>query len=299
MSDTATVSPTPTEAIDTATPATEPVDANVGTAETNGSEAAEAAPSEESFYSGDPNSLPPELRQAYTNMLKDYKQKTQAVADVRKKADAYDKISQDQRFKDYWQTMSREQKADFKEKKAEAEQRLGEKISDEDFAKAFQSKDDFLSFLERVVEDRSAKSQKKIEHLEQQLTVKDATDFVSAFATEVGKDGKPIRPDFYQLDDDQLITGFLRVNPPEQLSREAYAERLNEAYSWAKNLSQKYYEKGKSEALKIIQGKVNNSSQPPTQAAKGAYTGPDPKKITPAEALQMAKKGIRVPQVYD
>lgn len=257
---------------------------------------AQSAPAEESFSSIDPKTLPPELQAVYKNMQADFTKKTMSIADVRKKADAYDAVSKDQRFVDYWKGLNREQKADFKEQKAEAEKRLGEKISDEEFTKAFNSKDDFLSFLEKVVQDRSEKSQKKIEKLEQQLSVKEAQDVVESFATEKGKDGNPVRPDFYSLDEDQLITGYLNVNPPKSTSQEDYISRLNDAYGWAKAVSQKYYEKGKSEALQIVQKKVATSTEPPTQAAKGAYTGPDPKTLTAGQALEMAKKGQRVPR---
>jgi hypothetical protein len=70
------------------------------------------------------------------------------------------------------------------------------------------------------------------------------------------------------LDEDQLISGFLSVNPPDGNSQKAYTQKLNEAYGWAKAVSQKYYEKGKSEALQIIQKKAAASTEPPTQAAK-------------------------------
>lgn len=272
--------------------------ASTGTPDQNGQAAtqAQSAPAEESFSSVDPNTLTPEMQAVYKSLQADYTKKTMSIADVRKKAEAYDGLSKDPRFTDYWRGLNQTQKADFKEQKAEAEKRLGEKISDEEFTKAFQSKDDFLSFLERVVQDRSEKSQKKIEKLEQQLSVKEAQDVVESFATETGKDGKAVRPDFYSLDEDQLITGYLNVNPPENTTQQAYIAKLNEAYGWAKAVSQKYFEKGRAEALQIIQKKAATSTEPPTQAAKGAYTGPDPKKITVREAMEMAKKGIRVPR---
>ncbi len=296
MAETATASPTPEAPAATPAPAPEPATSAPGTASPNGSDAAGAAPSEESFYSGDPSSLPPELKQAYTNMLKDYKQKTASIADVRKKAQAFDQVSSRSDFKSWWEGASKAQKADFKEQKEEAEKRLGEKISDDEFTKAFQSKDDFLSFLEKVVQYRSEKSQKMIQSLEQKLSVKEAQDVVESFATEKGKDGSPVRPDFYALDEDQLITGYLNVNPPENTSQQAYVAKLNEAYGWAKAVSQKYYEKGKAEALQIIQKKAAGSTEPPTTSSKGAYTGPDPKKMTVKEAMELAKKGIRVPR---
>lgn len=292
--ETATVSPTQVEA-PTATPATEPVNAPASTAQ-SGSEAAGAAPSEETFFSGDPNSLPPELQSAYKNMLKDYKSKTSEVAQVRKKAEQFDQISKDQRFVEYWGNLNKQQKANFKEQKAETEKRLGEKISDERFQKSFETKDGFLDLIADVVKETTVSSQKKIEELEQYKQVTDASNFVEAFATEQGQDGKPIRPDFYKLDEDSLITGFLQLNAGEGLTPEQYQTKLNEAYTWAKATTQKYFELGKAEALKIIQQKAASSSNPPTQAAKGAYTGSDPKKLSVREAIELAKKGQRVPQ---
>jgi hypothetical protein len=275
---------------------------DVGTSNSNGQAAsgAQSAPVTDSFTDVDPQTLPPELQTKYKSMLADYTRKTQSIADVRKKAEAYDQISRDQRFVDYWQGLTRTQKADFKDQKQEVEKKLGEKITDEEFAKGFQSKDDFLSLLERVVQDRSEKSQKKIEHLEQQLSVKDAGDVVESFATQVDKTtGEPVRPDFYALDEDQLITGFLTINQPDNQTEQAYMSRLNEAYSWAKTVTQKYYDKGKTDALARIQTKAAQSTEMPTQAAKGVYTGPDPKKLSVHDAMDLAKRRIKIPQVYD
>lgn len=274
--------------------------ANEASTSQNGQAAtqAQSAPAEEQFTTVDPSTLPPELQAVYKNLQADYTKKTMSVADIRKKADAYETLTKDQKFVDYWKGMNQTQKADFKEQKAEAEKTLGQKISDERFQKAFETKDGFLELIAEVAQEMGGKSQKKIEQLEQKLSLKDAQDAVDSFATEMGKDGKPVRPDFYNLDEDSLITGFLQLNmdPSKGISGAEYNQKLNEAYSWAKNVSQKYYEKGRVEALQTIQRKVAASSEPPTGAAKGAYSGPDPKKITPAEAYQMAKKGIRVPR---
>ena len=276
----------------------QPAPVSTETTSQNGSAAtqAQSAPAEESFSSIDPETLPPELKAVYKNLQADYTKKTMSIADMRKKAEAYDTVSKDQRFVDYWKGLNQTQKADFKDQKAEVEKKLGEKITDEEFNKAFTDKDAYLSLHEKMIRDVLDKSQKKIEKLEQQLSVKDAQDVVDSFATEVGKDGKAVRPDFYSLDEDQLITGYLNVNPPENTSQPAYVAKLNEAYAWAKAVSQKYYEKGKAEALQIIQKKAAGSTEPPTSAAKGAYTGPDPKKMTVKEAMELAKKGIRVPR---
>lgn len=278
--------------------------ASNGTLENTGGQAsagAQGAPSEESFTSVDPKTLSPELQAIHKSMQADYTKKTQAIADKQKlfvesekKAKAYDQLTNDQRVKDYLAGLSRGERADFKEQKAEAEKSLGQKISDEEFAKAFETKDSFLSLLERVVQDRSAKDQKKIESLEQKVGFQEAANVIESVASEVDKTTKePVRPDFYSLDEDQLITGYLRVNPARTSSE--YRDKVTEAYNWAKQVSSKYFEKGKADALKIIQTKAQNSSEPPTVTGKGAYGGPDPKNVTPAEAVALARKNIRVP----
>src|SRR5260221_12042273 len=101
----------------------------------------------------------------------DYTKKTMSIADVRKKAEAYDAVSKDQRFVDYWRGLNQTQKADFKEQKAEIEKSLGEKITDVEFNAAFENKDGFLNLLAKVAGMQGEKSQKKIEKLEQQLSV--------------------------------------------------------------------------------------------------------------------------------
>lgn len=277
----------------------QPAPAATGTPDQNGQAAtqAQSAPAEESFSSVDPKTLPPELQAVYKSMQADYTKKLAPLAETRKKAEAFDKVASRSDFKDWWGGASKQQKADFKEQqKAEIEKTMGQKITDERFTKAFESKDGFLDLIAEVAKEIGGKSQKKIEKLEQQLSVKDAQDLATSFATEVGKDGKVIRPDFDELEEQNLISGFLAVNQPENSSAQAQLAKLNEAYGWAKAVSQKFYEKGKAEALQIIQKKAAASTEPPTQAAKGAYTGPDPKKITARDAMELAKKGIRVPR---
>lgn len=276
-----------------------------GTVEKTGGQAsagAQGASSEESFSGLDPTKLSPELQATYKSMQSDYVKKTQAIAEqqkrfaeVEKKAQNYDNLTKDQRFKEYWQGLSRSEKADFKEQKAEAEKRLGERITDEEFGKAFESKDSFLTFLEKISNEVRAKDQKKIESLENKVGLSEAQNVVDSVVTELDPTTKQlIRPDFDSLDEDRLITGYLSVNPAKNPSE--YRDKVVEAYNWAKAVSSKYYEKGKSEALKIIQTKAANSSEPPTVTAKGAYSGPDPKKVDVAEAVALARKGIRVPQ---
>ena len=258
-----------------------------------------ATQEETNFTSIDPKTLPPELQAVHKSMLGDYTKKTMAIADrekaleqASKKAEAYDKLTQDQRFKETWAELTRREKSDFKEQKVEAEKRLGEKISDEEFMKAFNSKDDFLSLMERVNNDLRAKDQKEIQDLKQKVGTSEAANIVDAVALEVGADGKPMRPDFYQLD--ELITGFLRLNASE--SPKDFQKNVTNAYDWAKSYTQKFYDRGRQDALKVIETKVQNSSLPPSITSKNVYAGPDPKKLDASEAVALARKGIRVPQ---
>lgn len=298
-------SASPTLETPAATPATEPASGN-GTASSNGSDVSvtppgSATPSEDTFLSGDVNALPPELRKHYDNMLTDYKKKTQAIAeerkrlpDLEKKAKSYDDLTSDQRFKEYWSDLDRKERSDFRAQKAEAEKRIGEKISDVEFAKAWETKDGFLELIQKVVEDKRTGDQKEIQELKQKVGLNEAADAIESVASEMDKGTKqPIRPDFYELDEDKLITGYLSVNPAR--SPKEYRDKAIEAYNWAKSVKSKFFEQGKAEALKVIQTKSQNSSEPPTVTSKGSYTGPDPKKVDVSEAVALARKGIRVP----
>lgn len=267
----------------------------------------QGASAEDTFSTVDPKTLPPELQELHKSLQADYTKKTQAlahkakeIAETQKKAQAYDQLTADDRFKNYWSELSRKEKNDFKESKAEAEKSLGQKISDEDFQKSFESKDGFLNLLKRVVDDTRTQDQTRIQELEQKVTENEAADIVEQFATEVGQDGKPVRPDFRDLDSKyNLITGYLQVNPPQARNQGAYMQKLDEAYSWAKAMTEDFYNKGKSEAIAMMQKKAAGSSQMPTNAAKAVYAGPDPKKLSVSESVALARKGIKIPQNYD
>jgi hypothetical protein len=282
-------------AVATAEPVTgQAASATTETPSQNGQAAtqAQSAPAEERFSSVDPNTLPPELQSVYKSLQADYTKKVMPIAELRKKADGFDQITARPDFKDFWSGMTRSQKAEFKEQKAEVEKSIGQKISDEEFTKAFENKDAYLSMQEKIAQMVLEKSQKQIQSLQEKLSVKEAQDLATSFATEVGRDGKPLRPDFDSLEEDNLISGYLSVNQPENASPEAQVAKLQEAYQWAKSLSQKYYEKGRVDALARIQQKAATSTEPPTSSAKGAYTGP--KMPSVREAIELAKKGQRV-----
>lgn len=276
-----------------------------GSSNQNGQAAtqAQSAPAEDTFSSIDPKTLPPELQAVYKNLYSDYQKKTTSIAEEKKanaerlkKADEYDKLANNQQFKDYWSALSRGEKAEFKREKAEAEKRIGEKITEEEFAKAFESKDGFLSLMEKVANEARTKDQKEIENLKEKVGLSEAKDIIDGIATETGKDGQLVRPDFYAQNEDGLITGFLQLNPSK--NPQEYASRVREAYDFVKNVTSKYYEKGRQEALKVIEQRAGQSTQAPTVTPKNAYSGPDPKKVDVSEAIAMARKGQRVPHNF-
>lgn len=263
-----------------------------------------SAPVEENFSSIDPNTLPPELQGIYKNLQRDYTKKLQATRDelkkfspdVLEKAQRFEQISKDERFAAYWNGLNKQQQAAYTEQKAQAEKTLGELIPDDVFQKAWESKDGVLGLIKQIVQAETQGQTKKIQELEQKNQLNESATIVESFATELGEDGKPVRPDFYDLNTDEfpLISGFLEVNPPKQ--GETPQQSLDRAYKWAKNLTQQWYEKGKSEGLAVVQKKAAMSTQMPTHSAKNNYAGIDPKKIDVAEAVALARKGIRIPQ---
>lgn len=291
-----------TAAASAAAPTGQAVSAPAVAPETSNGQAApqaQGATAEDNFTSIDPKTLSPELQAVHKSMLGDYTKKTMAIADrekaleiASKKAAEYDRLTSTQQFKEVWSEMSRREKADFKDQKAEAEQKLGQRITDEEFAKSFETKDGFLSLMEKISNLSREKDQKKISELEQKVGTSEAANIIDAVALEAGKDGLPLRPDFYELSD--LVTGFLRLNATNDPKE--FQQSVTSAYDWAKSYTQKFYDKGRADALKVIQQKAQNSSEPATITSKSAYAGPDPKKLDAAEAVALARKGIRVPQ---
>lgn len=294
MAETQTVSPTP-ETSAPATPAPTPAPAPAaapGTAEPQkGSEApatsapaaqGEAAPSEDSFLSNDPKSLPPELRKHYDNMLRDYKRKTADVAELRKRAEAFDAIRQDKRFVDFWTNqVALEQQA---LRKLE-DTKQGMDVSDEEFEKALSSKQEFLKLMAKVAQGSTQDIQKKLEQTQAELTTSRASEAIEEFAEQGHQD-------IYDLESNYGFISYQFKADPNI--------KLDDAYNNAKAVYDQIYQKGfeaaRAELQANMQKKAAASTEIPSGAPAGAYAGPDPKKLTAAEALAYARKGIVVPQ---
>lgn len=105
------------------------------------------------------------------------------------------------------------------------------------------------------------------------------------------KDFKASHPDFDDLDKDSLITGYVQLNPPK--SEREWSKTLEKAYAYASDLRNRWREEGKKEGLTRVQEKAGQSSMPPSSSAPNTFQG-DNKKVSVAEAIDMAKRGIKI-----
>lgn len=267
------VSTTP-ETTTAATPAMqEPVTSANGTAETSDGNgvAVGAQPAEEQFGGVDIKTLPKEiqtlLKEKHDAMLKDYKEKTTKLADDRKsmeplsrKAELLDQLAQDQEFIQWWNSRNQKSQPEQEQKDLTPEEQL----------------------IQRV------------QNIESELSSERAQNLVNTFADAVDEKGQKLHPDFDELSNEGLIKGYLDLNPPT--SKAEFSKRLEEAYKWSNALATKYREAGKKAAYEEMQKKAGISTTPPSTGAKGTYDGPDPRKASVAELVDMARRGIRVPK---
>jgi hypothetical protein len=285
--------------VDTAAPAT-PVDAGTtaGTGEPQSGQVdvsdnteAQGTPAEDTFSSIDPKTLPPELQGLHKQLQADYTRKTQNAAELRKKAEAYDKMLAEQSSQEESKPLSKADAA----RKEQLEEEIGFEISDDEFNKAFESKEGFLKFLQKSVVAFNADSQKKISQLEKTQQVNRAKEIIDEFAEETDPTtGQKIRGDFDEMDSHGFITYQLRLNPPK--TEAEFQTRVAEAYTNAKRVYTDIYEKGRKDAMEAIKKKAASSMEMPTQSPQNAYTGGDPRKLSVGDAFALARKGIRVPK---
>lgn len=108
------------------------------------------------------------------------------------------------------------------------------------------------------------------------------------------KDFKTSHPDFEELDKHNLITGYVKLNPPS--TEREWKKTLEAAYKYAKTLKETWYEDGRKSGLQRVEEKVAQSTNPPSTSPSNVYAGGDPAKISVAEAVDMARRGIKVPR---
>lgn len=298
MPENATVDATPTETI--ATPSSEPMSPTGTVDQTPPSQAEGTAPSEETFYTGDVTKLPPELRQHYNNMLTDYKRKTTEIASKQKeflsrseetqaalrKAEAFEQLSNDPRFQQ-WAEQQKQSQAPVQEKPI---------LSDDEWRKSFESPQAFMDMQKKLYEDMNSSTMKEIQELRQAKVENESAEIIDSFINESDDKGTKPYGDLLQLDKETqgLITGFIRINPPSKPGADSQRAALKAAYDYAKGVTQSYYEKGKREALGILEKKAAGSIETPSLSGKDSYAGKNPRELTGREAFEMALRGQRV-----
>ncbi len=271
--------PTDPGAVEPAATGTTP-ETTTGTGETQSGQAtdvqAQGAPAEESFTDVDPKTLPPELQAVYRKMQAGFTKKMQGASEAQKKAAEYDQLMGDQRFTNYWKALAAEGQNQTKEPEP--------LITEQEYAEALSSPQGMEKLMQKVV-------QQAVQPLQDKVRVAEASEVLQEFAAAGHED-------LYELQEDQLISIQLELDPPR--NRDDYRAKVEQAYTRAKELTQKYFQKGyqkaTAEKMGVIQDKVNASSTPPTLNPGKTYEGPDPKTLSAGDAFRLAKKGVRVPQ---
>ena len=264
-------------------------------------------PTDESFTELDPSTLSAENQTAYKNMLTDYKRKTQALAEQRRatetqlqesreaaqKAALYDQISSDEGFVRYWNTLSQGTGGQTPTAQPEGTTNPMSDLSDEEFADAFTSKDKFMKLVSRMNEGEKAKFSQELSQTNSQLRVETANRFVKEFKT------RPEYADFDKLDKHKFITYQVQLHKPSPNSTERDWEKLlKTSYQNAKQVRDDIWNEGYQAGLQRLKAKANNISEPPSVSAGPIASGVDPKKLTGTEAVDMARRGIRVSQEW-
>lgn len=255
-----------------------------GTVQTNG-DAGQSAPIEETFTKVDVNTLPPQLQESYKNMLRDYKEKTQRIAEtvksevakstesLRSKAEYYDSIVGQEEFVKQWN--------EYVQKVNQAEN--VQPGSSETNPELMQLK-------------------AKVQEVSQKLQEAELSQVTDAFAEAVNEKGEKLNPHFEKLNE-MSIGHIQNGNQAEEFSllracvelaqANSPYEKLAMGYKKAEEVYNAIFEEGRKAGMGRVQAKVLNGSQPPTNVG-GALSMTEKKPKTAREALEMAKKGIMV-----
>lgn len=259
--------------------------ASAGTVPVGGEANRQSASTEESFTKLDVNTLPPQLKQTYDNMLRDYKQKTTELAeqrkkygdydDVKKKADWYDNVSNQQEFVNMWnefvEKSNAKPNADPNDPVAQLQSRL-EKVENE-----------------RVVERQRMEAIQSIE----------------AFANAVNEAGEKVNGDFDKLNElvigsvqgeDGTLSDFSLLRAAMELAPgKTLQERITNGYQAAQKLYQSILEEGRKAGMGKMLSKFKNSTEVPGHLStdKGVFTG-DAKALSAREARELAEKKVVV-----
>lgn len=269
-------SPTPAQSA-SATPAMPAPEAAAGTVQPNGEAGnGQSAPVEDGFTRMDPNTLPPQLRQFYENMNRDYKTKTQQLAEERKKYEGYDTFKQ---------------KADLYEQFA----------TNPEFRKRW---NEFVEESNRgngqAAADPSAELKAEIAEVKHQMQVRELSEFADAFASAKDEKGELMNPDFDTLGGLQLGKNsdgdeYSLLRACVELSGgKTPQDKLTAGYKAAKQIRDQIFEEGRKHGMGKMLSKVRNATEAPTITSdKSTFSG-DPKKLTVREARELAEKGLVV-----
>lgn len=251
-----------------------------GTGATNG-QAQGGAPTDDIFKGIDPSRLPPEAKQYYDSMLKDYREKTSRISETTKsevekavqaykeKATQYDQIANEPSFVDQWNAYV--------------------KKSQESAPGAEASGDPVLN-----------KMKEQLQQMEQKFQMTEMAQITESFAEAVNEKGEKIHPDFDQLNEISVgeIPGSQGAEPFSLLRAsielapgKSPSEKLANGYKMAKAAHDKIFEMGKKAGMGRLQNKVLNSSLPPSNSGADVLNVTDKKPRNAHEALAMAKRG--------
>ena len=211
----------------------------------------------EAFTNIDPSKLPPELKGSYDSMLSDYRKKTAEIAQQRK---------------DYEAALEKAKQFDVLASDQEIVEMVNKKYSQPQPSTTPYNNE----FIDPVVAERLSK-------LESELTVRDARLVVKDFQAQ--------HQDFNDYKD--LITGYVKLNPPRNNSEKEMQRVLEEGYNYFKGLKEQWRGEGRKEGLSRVAEKANQATLAPSPAVPGAYTG-EAKKLSVSEAVELARKGQKV-----
>jgi hypothetical protein len=262
----------------------EPTTPQTGTS-TPGGQAQGGTPTADLFKGIDPNRLPPEVRSSYDQMLRDYRTKTEQLADrvkaetakateaYRQKAEYYDQFITQEEFVKQWNEYVQRIQAQTQTQTQEGE-----------------------------LDPTTAKLQQKIAMLETEFMKNSAQDAVNGFASMVDEKGEPLHADFDKFNEIIVAESPNRDGSKRTISMLEVAiknsagatlqEKIANGYQSAKAVYDVIFEEGKKAGMGRLQNKMQFSTQPPSTTAPVSGQSRRPKNAL--EALQMAKAGMPV-----
>lgn len=259
----------------------------------------------ETFYTGDVNALPPQLKDSYNNMLRDYHRKTEDLANRRKsmdeherKAVLYDELSRDPAFVSYWNKLA--QSGNQPQETPTAQGDIPLPITPEEWQQIHEGPEGFVKVMDKYLQERNKPVQEKLRAFETDAIKRTAAEAIDEFADEKTPDGKLRYPLFKTFRENypEVLVGILNQEP-EAKNPSEYGRRLKNAYEKTVKFYNAIYEEGKKVGQGILQRKAEGSSEMPTIPVKEpAYQGKDPRKLTVREARELAEQRVRVPLSY-